>query len=303
MKKFDLHIHTNTDCNLRCRHCYNYSGSGQGIRMPLEKLIRYLKFFNAFYQSEIHLEGGEIFLYQELLSAMDQLGSELLAGITVTSNGTVRSSDPKILNMLRRIGCLRISVEGHKQDIHSAIRDSSLKQIARNALFYQQQGIPIALRITLHACNQDSIFKEGIPYFETLGFSRFQIYEFQSVGRGSSSIGLAVKYHFEKVLKDFADMETGAEVTLMLARRRRENIRKMEQMLAGKGVKVHYLEEANQLSVKANGDMTVCAWDGREVIANIFDLTEIELKELLDRHIYVHQCEFCSQVSLQKVHV
>lgn len=302
MKKFDLHIHTNMDCNLKCRHCYNNSGNCQSIRMPWEKLIEYLKFFNAFYKIEIHLEGGEIFLYQELLSAMNQLDNHILANTTITTNGTVCSNNQKVFDMLRRIGCLRISVEGHKQDIHGVIRDSSLKQVIENALFYQQHGIRVALRLTLHAFNQDSIFTEGIPYFEDLGFSRFQVYEFQSVGRGTSSTCLAVKNNFEKVLHDFADMGTVGEVKFMLADRRLYDIRKMGQMLTDKGVEVSNCIEENQLSIKTNGDMTVCPWEDQKVIANIFDLTEIQLKELLDRDIYIHQCEFCSRVSLRKVH-
>ena len=47
MKEFDLHIHTNTDCNLRCRHCYNDSGAGAEAHIAIEDVIHYLRFFNT----------------------------------------------------------------------------------------------------------------------------------------------------------------------------------------------------------------------------------------------------------------
>lgn len=302
MKEFDLHIHTNTDCNLRCRHCYNDSGVGAEAHIAIEDVIHYLRFFNTAYKSDIHLEGGEIFLYPDLLVAMNKVEDEILKRITITTNGTIRNEDPSVIHMLRRIGNFRVSIEGHTQEIHGLVRNSDLRQVLRYALYYQEQKIPVTLRMTLHAGNQDTIFTEGIPYLSKLGFARFQIYEFQPVGRGAFA-QMSVTRDFKQILRDFSKMQISGEAKLMLSTKRIQDVRKEQAMLADKGVEVNYLKVENSLSVSAEGDMAVCPWQEQDSIGNIFRLTEKELTELLEEDIYVHECSFCSRVFLRKVNV
>ena len=149
MKTIDLHIHSNTDCNLSCKHCYNNSGEGIKERIPLLELKRYLQLFSASYDCDIHLEGGEIFLYQELFDMLNTLDDRILKSITITTNGTLKPQNVDTISVLKKINTLRISVEGHTQEFHEKIRNSSLHSVLTNGIELLGMGINVVLRITL----------------------------------------------------------------------------------------------------------------------------------------------------------
>ena len=111
MKKIEVHLHTNTNCNLLCMHCYNRSGGKVNYCPSVEEIINTILYIFNKYDAEMHLEGGEIFLRPDLLRAMDSLPDSILQNITVTTNGTIFINDETILHMVRRLEALTISIE------------------------------------------------------------------------------------------------------------------------------------------------------------------------------------------------
>lgn len=140
--KIEVHLHTNDNCNLKCIHCYNKSGEGSAYNIPeIESLLKLIQYFCTAYEAEIHLEGGEIFLRPDLLHRMNSLPQETLQCVTITTNGTIRIDEPEIIDMLRKINALRISVEGHTDGQQRIVRGIDLEKVVEYALFYKEKGI------------------------------------------------------------------------------------------------------------------------------------------------------------------
>lgn len=297
MKKFDVHIHTNTDCNLQCRHCYNNSGIGPSILLQQDKLVELLNLLG--HDSKIHMEGGEIMLHTSVLSVLCHLPGDILSNITITTNGTILLENPDIIQALQGIEHFRVSIEGHSQNIHGLIRNSVLEQVLYNAACYQKQGLPVVLRITLHQGNRDTLFREGIPALVDQGFRHFQIYELQRSGRGFTS-QLAVDEDFGHILEDYAQMDGCMDVKLMLSERRQKEVLEKESILLQHGVEITFLKPENSLSISADGGISVCPWLEENTLGNVNTMTRHELLELLNQDIFIHTCGFCSKIMLQK---
>lgn len=73
MQPLDVHIHTNTGCNLQCRHCY--VGTQRQINAVIadDFEIELISFLCRSFDADIHLEGGEIFLEEHLIQALNRL--------------------------------------------------------------------------------------------------------------------------------------------------------------------------------------------------------------------------------------
>lgn len=184
MNKVELHLHTNNNCNLRCAHCYNNSGEILSKNPDHDNIINTIQDICTNYDAEIHLEGGEIFLIPQLLKKMYCIPEKILKSITITTNGTIFTDDTSIINMLKKIKVLRVSVEGYNSLLHEEIRGGSFNAVIENARRYQELGIPVCIRITLNRMNYDGFVNNTIMGLYNMGFENFQVYEFQSVGRG-----------------------------------------------------------------------------------------------------------------------
>ena len=148
MRQLEVHLHTNSDCNLFCIHCYNQSGGNQDCVFPdTNQLIDTIRYICTNYDAEIHLEGGECFLHPEMLKALGTLPDSHLRMITVTTNGTILHEDRQIINVLKKIAALRVSIESTEEEIHQKIRGCSLEKTLQNAVRYQKFGIPVWIRI------------------------------------------------------------------------------------------------------------------------------------------------------------
>lgn len=306
--KIEVHLHTNDNCNLKCIHCYNKSGGESACNIPESGcLLELIRFFCTRYDVEIHLEGGEIFLRPELLRKMNELPLEMLQCITVTTNGTIRIEEPEIIDMLCKLQALRISVEGHTDEQQHMVRGIALKEVVENALFYKKEHIPVWMRLTLTCQNYEQLLAETLPYYMEMGFQDFQVYEFQSVGRGvSSAKQLAVDNRafcsfLEKLetWKEFPDKEE-LNLKFMFSSERENAVFSHEQKLKSNGLKVFKLPAEDGVSIHADGAVYLCAWDNdeRHCILNVYkegiDCMEAKLKHMSLKH----SCSHCSTVCI-----
>ena len=235
MRKIEVHLHTNTDCNLRCLHCYNRSGETGYYSPPVEEIINTILYIFNKCDAEMHLEGGEIFLRPDLLREMDSLPDSILRKITVTTNGTIFLNDEKILHMVKRLAALRISIESADPSQHEQIRGFSLEKTLQNAAQYQRCGIPVWLRVTLNQMNYKGFLKQHILKLNEFGFRQFQVYEFQSVGRGMDNHNLlSIEHNLDELIDELCMTSlNGVLLKLMFSQQR--NVEILQQK---KGLKI-----------------------------------------------------------------
>lgn len=299
--QFEVHLHTNYSCNLHCAHCYNDSGRENQDMLPQELVMEVITAFCAAYHAAFHLEGGEIFMRPELLERMDALPDGVLRRITITTNGTFRLENPKILSMLTRIGALRVSIEGHTDGQQRAVRGIRLAPILDTAFYYQRLGVPVVFRVTLNSANYDRFVDETIPGLMERGCKTLQVYEMQPVGRGLSDGGrLALGESIEELLTalEARGAFSDGTVKFMFPRRRVAEIYAHAEALRRGGFTVQTVTPENSVSIHADGGVYVCPWDN-DKSHSLFNIKDVKnVRERLDQADLTHTCEHCSAVRI-----
>lgn len=304
MRQLEVHLHTNTDCNLFCLHCYNKSGESSKNVMPtIEQILDTIMYICSHYNADIHLEGGECFLHPELLIALDSLPDEYLKSITITTNGTIFYEDKKIINMLKRISSLRISIEGAEEELHQKIRGYSLEKTLKNAERYQQLGVPVLIRMTLNQYNYSKFILNHIIELLKRGFSKFQVYEFQSAGRGTiHEKELSITGTLNEFLLELENTNIeNIEIKMMFAARRVEEILEHKHSLELKGYKVERILQKDGISIRPNGDVYICSWDNDETHSICNWYLDADAKKIVDTLNLYHICNHCSLIRIVKL--
>lgn len=135
------------------------------------------------FEADLHLEGGEIFLRSDLDQIFAKLAPEYLSLLTVTTSGNFPVPMQVSQERLRALGDLRISVEGHTDELQQMLRPANLDRVFRTTEMLRTSAIPFSLRVTLHLLNVRKI-QEMITSFVARGVDRISFFEYQPVGRG-----------------------------------------------------------------------------------------------------------------------
>lgn len=300
----EVHLRTNDSCNLKCLHCYSRSiTSGKFTYMSKDEIIRLLDLFCVDLGACIHLEGGEIFLYPEAIRSLSSLKKEYLKNITLTTNGTVFTDDAEILEVLRNIGTFRISVEGHTEQQNMQLRGIALSRVLENASRYLSEDIRVCLRITMNSKNYGGIVKETLPSLISMGFTRIQVYEFQSVGRGYDNkhifaLGDSLR-EFLEALSEHGRYK-GADVNIMLPAKRIPETEFYRDRLETAGIGVNVLKREQGISINPDGNVFICAWDDNSghILFNTYHESSDRIQELLNSCDLTHDCAYCSALRL-----
>lgn len=304
MKKLEVHLYTNTKCNLFCLHCYNNSGKNDNSIIhysPSEiDILDTIRYICDNYDAEIHLEGGEIFLRQDLLRKMDLLSDAYLKAITITTNGTIFTDDPTIVHMLKRLAALRVSVESADPQQHEFIRGFSLEKTLKNAERYQKIGIPVWIRVTLNKLNYHCFMNQHIIKLAERGFNKFQVYEFQNVGRGRNNQEiLAVDSSLNELIDELCNTSlNGMILKLMFAKGRVSEILSSQERLEEHGYSVQLIPLEEGISIHANGEVFRCAWDNdpANILCNWY--SQNDSKEIVRSTTLHHICSHCSAIRI-----
>jgi MoaA/NifB/PqqE/SkfB family radical SAM enzyme len=258
-----VHVYATNACNLKCGHCY-YDALLPGDRAyerslhetALDEILRVLAFE---FDSDIHLEGGEPFLHPGLHSVLVGLPNSALRAITVTTNGLVRlRSDSEYLSKLQM---LRVSVEGHTDELQQRVRSVPLSGILANLQPLLLNGVPVTLRITLFP-HSAARTEEMISTFLGLGFRRFSLFECQPAGRaGATHPGALREPQLQQVLAQmasFASEDRIERLTLHLPESRAALVSRDTD--AEHGLVVRQIEPLPNLTINSNGDLGSCPW-------------------------------------------
>jgi sulfatase maturation enzyme AslB (radical SAM superfamily) len=299
MKLIDVHIHTNNQCNLRCVHCYENVADEKKLCLDDDFEMAVIQYLCSNYDADIHLEGGEVFLEEHLIQALARLDTVTRKHITVTSNGTILTTSTETFSVLRSLACLRISVEGHTEEMQYKIRGCSLQRVLCNALYYQNAGVPVVIRLTLNTLNINTMFSKTLPSLIDKGFSRFQIYEMQPVGRGETS-GLCITMPLGDFLNDWFKHPLNADIKVSLPGRRIQEVQENLERLREIGIHVYDAGNEPSISIGVSGDVRVCAWDMvSDPITVLAKKTINNVKKFIDCQTEAHKCDYCTRIVLK----
>jgi len=177
IREFYFQFHINSQCNLRCSHCYqdNYSSdklSPEDLMKIAYKIIDACEKWKV--DAHISLTGGEPFLSSslwELLNIFDNCKSVKRLGIL--SNGTlIANDDVEKLRKYKKLHEVQISLDGSTPNTHDLIRGvGAFEKAIHGIRLLKKADIPVAIMFTLSSDNSRDVLnllelakKEYIDY-------------------------------------------------------------------------------------------------------------------------------------------
>jgi MoaA/NifB/PqqE/SkfB family radical SAM enzyme len=261
----DVHIYVTPRCNLSCPHCY-YDALGRGRQpadlLELPEIARILTELCVRFDADISLEGGEPFMRAGLGAMLATLATPVLGRITITTNGTVRLAAPA--TVLRQLGGLRVSIDGHTDDLQQGLRGVDVGPVLATCVRLRQMQVAYTVRMTLYKRNVRCL-AEIYRWAQANQIARLSLFEYQSSGRGIGQDLLfgASDADVDQLLEDIiaTPQPDGLElVTLNLAERRVDAVLERQDALAAAGVAVHQLPDAANCTINYNGTVGVSPW-------------------------------------------
>lgn len=301
MDKLNVHIYVTPVCNIYCKHCYY--GASKTVSpvnlLTIQQLYDIITELDTEYDSDFHIEGGELFLRKDMNQLFERLSEDTLKHITITTNGTLNLERHK--NYLTKIGCLRISVCGHTDEMQEELRGIKLEPVLKNVRAAKKENLPLTLRMTLQKKNYGKLLTESLRYFkEKEDIKKFSLYEFQAVGRGEKldNVFSLTEENFEKVLELLETLKDEAiQLRISLAGKRKNIVEKYKTRLNQWGYQVTYMSPEKSLTINYDGSVGICAWNvGKDTIGQ-YAGSMTDIIKGIDLH---HTCEHCSAIAIAK---
>jgi MoaA/NifB/PqqE/SkfB family radical SAM enzyme len=261
----DVHLYVTPRCNLTCPHCY-YDALERGRPpenlMPLDTIADVLTGLCTRFQADISLEGGEPFMRAGLGKMLRTLSPEVLGCITITTNGTVRLAAPP--EVLAQLGGIRVSIDGHRDDLQRALRGVDLPPVLRTCARLREMGLPYMARMTLWKRNID-LLPEIYEWAAANAIEQLSFFEYQSSGRGAGqellySVSTDQVRRFLDALVEIPPPDGVRLVTVNLAERRVDDVLARRDTLGNAGILVKELPSTPNCTVNFDGSVGISPW-------------------------------------------
>jgi MoaA/NifB/PqqE/SkfB family radical SAM enzyme len=263
--RLDVHLYVTPRCNLTCPHCYYDAFDRKRHPDNLISLGEISALLNGLckrFNADISLEGGEPFLRVGIDRMLTELGSAVLRTLTVTTNGTVKiRTEP---NVLRGLGQLRVSIDGHVDELQQELRGVDLAPVLDSCRLLQVRDIPFWIRMTLWKRNVRAL-TEIYAWVEQHKIQYLSLFEYQSSGRG---IGQELLYGVSGAdvaafLDDLVELPRPPclqGLTVNFAERRVESVIAQRHRLEGADLTLHELPETPNCTINYDGTVGVSPW-------------------------------------------
>lgn len=155
-----IYVELTTECNLRCKHCYNDSGESNSI-ITLDNMYNILYYINKLNIKQITLSGGEPLTHPLIIEILRVLTVENNIGVTIVSNAILITQE--FVNNLKQncnVGNLifQISVDGSNSEEHDYIRGTgSFLQMVNGINVLRNNDIRFYFHSLIHKQNYKSL--------------------------------------------------------------------------------------------------------------------------------------------------
>ncbi len=293
--RLNVHLYVTPICNLQCIHCY-YEAKNKNFKIEKLLSIDEMKYIIISlidnYNTYFDIEGGELFLREDINQLFSSLDKRYLERLTITTNGTVNFDyNQKYLKYLDE---LRVSFEGDTDILQQSIRKIDLRKplyIARNLL---KAGVIPTIRITLHKENF-RFLKRMTNFFKKMGFKQFSFYEFQKSGRAFLDENYSLtQEEILTVLDDISTLDKNLSFKFSFPKSRINIIKQYTQY------NISDISNIPSLTVNYNGELGICPWRiGRDIFTNFNKKTFVNDIDKMIENSLKHDCNHCSYVRIE----
>jgi len=289
-KRLNVHLYVTPICNLKRKHCY-YEAKDMKYNLDDILSIEELKYIIVNlvdnYDVYFDIEGGELFLRDDIEKLFLSLDDKYLNRITITTNGTINFDTTQFY--LKKLDEFRISFESDNNNIQKQIRGIGLEGPLKLAKDLLKNRIEPTIRVTIHKFNFNDIINL-IDFYKNMGFKKFSFYEFQTIGYGIENQELALNDNDFILLIDTINHLNFTDIDIKFS------FSKVRQQYKNKITNLNIIDFGNvdSLTIDYNGDIGVCPWQkDRFDKFNMNSFNKL-IKEKINNDLLSHECNYCS---------
>lgn len=261
-------------CNLRCRHCYNESGTGHFDELTAEQLVSIAHQLGEMHLDSLCICGGEpLVRLPEAMRVLETLRQhDQKMTISMVSNGLIWTQE--IASRLAGAGLNRVqfSLDGTTDVSYDFIRQSGgRRKLVLDAIGYAQNaGMKVMVAAIPHTKNLAE-FQELIELCDRMGVSELRVQPLMPLGRGEENY---------RELRIAPDQQAALSELL-----EKENVARKFDISWGDPID-HFLafdelDYIPQLTINAYGEILVTPY----LPISIWDLKNRSLEEYLSKDI------------------
>lgn len=187
---FSVSLDVTRRCNLRCRHCFNYSGEGYvPFELDDDTLLSVCHQIRELPIESVCLCGGEPLIRKDLVLQMVSVLSQSQITVNMTTNGMLMTDDIAMKLKSAGIGNVQISVDGVGESHNWLRNNSDAFGAAISAIkTLVECGIDVGVACTPSKRNINEI-PELMNLLDSLGVSIFRMQPLMALGRAKSLEG------------------------------------------------------------------------------------------------------------------
>ena len=187
-----IHMYLTNECNLRCPHCYMFSGNKGENELTFDEVHRVLEHFASPKKKEITFSGGEVTTRKDFLDIVKD-ASNFGYAVKILTNG-ILWSDEAIKSVAPFISNVQISIDGFSEAEDAKIRGAGH---FRQALLTLDKFISLGVHSTIAITPwYDDSFESKMPEYVKFGrelLNKYQGEKFEVIFSGELLDGRNVK--------------------------------------------------------------------------------------------------------------
>lgn len=144
---FQMHLYLTNACNLRCPHCYMFSGKSYDNELSFDEICKLLEAFKLHGGVFLILSGGEVTVRQDFPEIV-KFGHKIGLDVNIMTNGTLWTKE-MIEELAPYISSVQISIDGYNEETNAKVRGAGSFQKSLETLdLFLHLGISTTVAIT-----------------------------------------------------------------------------------------------------------------------------------------------------------
>ena len=181
-RSVDLEI--TSRCNARCRYCYYLNNEGVNYQdLPTQRWLTFFEELGRAKVMQVCLAGGEPFIREDIFEIIDGIVQNRMRFQILTNGSLISRETARRLKETKRCFAIQVSLDSSKPQIHEAMRGKGTFIQALNAIkLLTEEGLPVTVRVTIHAQNVEDLPSIARLLLEDLGLPGFSTNAISSLG-------------------------------------------------------------------------------------------------------------------------
>lgn len=201
-----VQLEITSQCNLRCRHCYNNSGTKRENELTVEEMKGLIDELAHMGVLNVLVTGGEPLLHPDLFEIMSYVRSKPMSCMVFT-NGT--SITEEVVHTFKKLGVLSVtlSLDGFTALTHDTFRGGkSFEKVIKAVTMLKKTGIPVRINISMHKGILDEIC-DLLELLEKWGITEHYLWPISYTGRTQEEGFTITPDEYEKTLRRIKEYE------------------------------------------------------------------------------------------------